>query len=151
MNNTDGYSTPTTFPTNEDFPPHGPLSPPSTPRYRKPTIGVKRMPSHLALPTLEDLDVEEDMMNPANDHDLPSNIYSLKPRTDLPMTLSYRASFISPTTNVVLVEAVVATRSNKRQRKHHNPSRCSIRTSLSPINSSVQTPRKSSRSDSCDW
>ena len=150
MNNNDGYSTPIAFPSNEDASPHGPLSAPSTPRHRKPTIGVKRMPSHLAIPTLDELDLCCDMMNPANDNGLPSNLHSLKPRTELP-TLSYRPSFLSTTTNVVLVEAVVAS-SNKRQRRHdHHPSRCSIRTSLSPINSNIHIPRKSSRSDSCDW
>lgn len=151
MNNTDGYSTPVTIATDGDVCPHGPLSPPPTPRYRKPTIGVKRMPSNLAIPTLDELEVCGMMtMNSTNDNDLPRNIHSLKPRTDLP-TLSYRASFISTTTTNVVVEAVVG-RSTKRQRKHHHPSRCSIRASLSPINSGVQTPRKSSRSDSsCDW
>ncbi len=138
MSTTDGYSTPISFLEDKEDP-HGPLSPPTTPRQRKQTIGVKRMPSHLAMPDLD----EHDSTNDADD--LPKRL--LKPRTDL-SSLLYGGFMGTSLISTVALEVVL--RSTKRQRHQHH---YLIRSSPSPSNAHAhtQTPRKSSRADSCDW
>jgi hypothetical protein len=133
MSSTDGYSTPVSCIEDQE----SPVPTPPTPRYRKRMIGVKRLPSGLAMP---DLDFDDGMMDARGHHAIP--VFDLKPRFQM------RAPFSSSSSRTPLfsradIEARVDSISNKRPR--HD--RCAMRASLAHRTARTMP----TRSDSCDW
>ena len=144
--NNDGYSTPVESDDQES-----PLVTPPTPRHRKRTLGVTRMPSNLAMPDFDDNSMETCS---GDDDDIP--FLKLRPRTDsrdfitaallvsAGSTRARRMPLLSRTAIEARVDSSIA---NKRPRYH----RCDMRASLAHRENVRAARLLPSRSDSCDW
>lgn len=145
MYNNDGYSTPVSFPEDQDS--HGPLVPPPTPRHEKQMIGVKRLPSDLALP---DLDGTNDTMDAVRHEPF----RQLKPRIGQSSFLPFDSNSTIPQgiIEAAFNDVVLSHHPHKRARRHSfRPNRASLARRESAKAARGSNVKKPSRADFCDF